>query len=132
MNWIIIFFLLASGIFKGCMDTLVFHYEGSIWEKIEKKYNLTYFRIFDNDKDGPGAWRNKNKFEGFLGWLMKGPLVAFTDGWHLFQFLCLSCWQIAFAILCQMNFHPNQPLYAVGYFVAIKVLVGAGFYVGWK
>lgn len=120
--------VIVSGIFNGFMDTLAFHYEGSFWEVIEKKKGWTYFRIYDDTVNGPGAWHNKNNFENkIVRAIMRGPLVFLTDGWHLFQFIFLTALQLPAAYLAAIELFSGEWYYVLAMLGVIKAIFGIAF-----
>ena len=79
--WISLILVFIGYSSKWCMDTLIFHYDKSI------------FKTFNNqDYWNPIlSWDNKYVRESrFLVWIFKNPLVWTTDAWHLFQFFYLN------------------------------------------
>lgn len=84
-----ILFALA-GVFNAFMDKLQFHYPNSIFPKL------------GNDKFWNPSVSWKNKYKDWDGGdrrakfpFSKTTLVFLTDGWHLFQFLMLTCFSAA-------------------------------------
>jgi len=74
---------ILGGLFKAIMDTLQFHYNRSVFNKVDRR---SYW-------DPQHSWKNKYlhgmaeygpKFWGSTTWF-----VFVTDGWHLFQMLFL-------------------------------------------
>lgn len=118
---IITFAILAlAAIANAVMDTINFHYTGSRLEKIDK----------DRHWWGPieTTWQNKNRYTGFLRWLMRGPLVSLTDGWHFFQFIMFTAYQFLIASLLP-DMWENLPRWAniAGLIVLMKLLHGISF-----
>ena len=96
----IIICLVVAGCCKSIMDTLMFHYEQSIFYKLNYKY---------------GSWLNpqvswNNKYTWFpnskiLTWLFSNPFVFVTDAWHFFQMILLI--SISIAISLNTNYSSN-------------------------
>lgn len=72
--------LIVSGLCKGVMDTIQFHYEISIFN------NENHNQLFWDPKL---SWRNKYKKNSRSPkfWGSTTIFVFVTDAWHLFQFL---------------------------------------------
>ena len=78
-------FIILSGLANAVMDGIQFRWRGSRWERRSRR----------NDWIGrwlagwwsPEAWRNKHRFRGLTGLLMRTVLVPFTDAWHFFQLI---------------------------------------------
>jgi len=90
---IIILLLILSAISKVFKDWI--HHEkvtqwGDWWDP-EKSWKFKY--------------KNGNKEEGEKFFLSTTALVFLTDGWHFFQMLCYSFWQLAFAIGVETGYH---------------------------
>lgn len=83
--------IVVAGIAKGFMDTLQFHYYEMRWKLDPGYWNPEV------------SWQNKynwSKGKGrFIKWLLCGPLVFITDGWHLMQFFFLNSIMIVPAIV---------------------------------
>ena len=109
--WSVILVIVA-GVAKAIMDTLQFHfYEMRI--KLDPGYWNPEI-----------SWQNKyywSKGKGkFVEWLLCGPLVFITDGWHLMQFVFLNTMMIVPAIV--------QPWYnSILIFFVIRVIFGILF-----
>lgn len=77
--YLIISLLVISAISKAVMDTLNFHFDKSIFKKLNSKW-LNSPEV---------TWENKYKWfpnSKFLTWVISNPLVFITDAWHLFGF----------------------------------------------
>ena len=83
--------VIVAGIAKAFMDTLQFHYYEMRWKLNPQYWNPEI------------SWQNKytwSKGKGkFFEWLLCGPLVFITDGWHLMQFIFLNSIMIVPAIV---------------------------------
>lgn len=96
--------IVLAAIFKALMDL-----------SSEDRFNKSWW-------DKSTGWRNKYK----LGKVENGPafpgsttvLVFLTDGWHLFQFLFLSCIEMAIAIQFDQWWW---------YFIGIKIILSGSF-----
>lgn len=90
-------FIILAGIFKGFADSLLFHFETSIFQYAE----------FCNPKT---SWKNKYNRE-LLKDGIKEPrffgsttfLVWLTDCWHCLQMFYLNCLFIGIGILATSN-----------------------------
>lgn len=101
---LIIALLISSAVFNALMDLSSEDRFKNGW--FNKSIGWKY-KYKDNDPEkGP-------KFPGSTTFF-----VMFTDGWHLFQFLFHSCWQLSIAIAL------GQPLLA---FITIKVIFSLTF-----
>lgn len=109
----VVLLVLASAC-NAVMDILQHKFKSSIFSDEER-----FKELFWNPKI---SWKNKWKWvngklkEKFM--FSSTILVFTTDGWHFFQFLFHSCWQLAIAI--------NMP-HPVIMFITIKVLFSAIF-----
>lgn len=61
-------------------------------------------------------------------WLSSTLLVPLSDGWHFFQLLTNSCWQIAFAISLIGDFSINMWLM----FLGIKLIFNGAFFISYR
>jgi hypothetical protein len=81
MIWIGLFLILLSGVSESIMDTLQFHYDLSIFKKMnnQKFWNpiLSWMNKWKNDDPKNG--------EKFLG--SSTIFVGVTDAWHLFKLI---------------------------------------------
>lgn len=70
---------ILMGVVKAVMDTLLFHYDTSVFKKAKNQdwWNPVL------------SWDNKNTMSSnlFIKWMLRSPLVFLTDAWHLFGFL---------------------------------------------
>lgn len=91
--YVVLLFLLVilAGVANAFMDTWSFHYPGSKLFQWGQKWPR--FRRFS----GPDSWKNKYRFTGLWGYVMKTALSPLTDLWHLSQFLMLTAFQILIA-----------------------------------
>ena len=73
--WVVVSLLIISGISKAIQDTLMFHFETSVFKNTNPNF-------WDPNK----SWQNKYLISNnkFISWLFQNPLVSLTDGWHLF------------------------------------------------
>lgn len=132
-QWLIIVSVAAlvtiAGLANGFMDKMQFHYSTSVFPQTEQETYWGKGPQFWNPRE---SWKNKYKdWDGgdrrpaFLG--STGPLVFLTDGWHLFQMIMLTCYQLAIAI-------PLVTLLRIRWYWAMlalapaKVLFGLGFF----
>lgn len=111
---IVIILIWVAAIANAVMDTLQHHYSTSIFKYTNARFwNPRYSHL--------------NKYKGHLK--VNGPkffgsttfLVWTTDGWHLFQFIFLSCWQAAIAVSLVDGW------WVLVYFAVIKFLFGVIF-----
>lgn len=90
---------ILAGLADGVRDTLSFRYSQSVFPQDDGEQLLGAGEIFWNPAI---SWRNKwengdpAQGERFLG--SSTVFVWLTDGWHLMQFIMLSCFQLAIAL----------------------------------
>lgn len=87
------FLFVAAGVAKSVQDTIAHHYTNSIFST--PTYNALFWNpkrswINKYKKTEEGVDINREKFFGSTTFL-----VAFTDAWHLFQFLHINLLIIA-------------------------------------
>lgn len=119
--------LLLAGMANGVMDKLQFHYGKSIFPQTEAEKLFGLGPGFWNPKQ---SWKHKYKnyptdqrprFPGAKTWLS-----WLTDGWHFFQMVMFTSFQLAIAL---------PVVYALGWsywwvlvaLLPFKTLTGAGF-----
>jgi len=102
-NIILLIIILAlsilAGLADGTRDTLAFHYTSSIFPRGDGEYLLGAGESFWNpDISWRNKWKNGDPEQGerFLG--SSTFLDWTTDGWHLFQFIMLTAFQLAIAL----------------------------------
>lgn len=119
--------VIIAGIANGVMDTLQFHYGKSVFPQSVDENLLGGSYQFWNPKV---SWRNKyaggDPQAGPAFFLSTTSLVFLTDGWHLFQFLMLSAFQLA-VILPFVHFLRLPRWVILAAMVPAKVLFGIGF-----
>jgi hypothetical protein len=105
--------VIVAGIAKAFMDTLQFHYYEMRWKLNPQYWNpeISWQNKYTWGKDKPK----------FIQWLLKGPLVFITDGWHLMQFVFLNSIMIVPAIL-QPYYNPFLA------FLVIRTIFGILFF----
>lgn len=87
--------VLLAGFFNSLMDLSA---EG-----------LFFKQWLNKDQSWTNKYRIAIRFSNMFGmkaawaWLFKNPLVFITDGWHLFQFLCMSCFSLAIIVALNSN-----------------------------
>jgi len=114
---IILILLILSSISKAVLDTLSFHFNGSI------------FTRFNRDWWDPAvSWENKYKSKLCCA---KTMFVFLTDAWHLFQFLFLSCIQLAILTAVNMSMLLTWHFWVIG-FIGLKILNGLVFELFYK
>lgn len=113
----IIILLCVASAANAFMDTINFHFPGSRldnggnwWGPIEE------------------TWTNKYRFSGIARWLFRGPLVFLTDGWHFFQFVMFTSYQVLIALLMP-NLWVFIPRWAniIGMVLLMKIIHGLIF-----
>jgi len=120
-----IFFLIlitAAGFFEGCMDTLQFHYEMSVFKNLKNQF------FWDPEK----SWVNKYKNNDFK----KGPkfpfsttfLVSLTDGWHMLKLFRNI---LIFISLTSLGFFSDNLLELILMISISRVLYGLGFWLSY-
>ncbi|PHN00663.1 hypothetical protein [Flavilitoribacter nigricans] len=91
--------VIIAGIANGVMDTLQFHYGKSVFPQGPEETFLGGSHQFWHPDL---SWRNKyqdgDPDKGPAFFLSTTALVFLTDGWHLFQFIMLSAFQLAIII----------------------------------
>jgi hypothetical protein len=128
MIYIIIAILIyLSGCANGIMDTLQFHYKGSIFEKLNE-----YF--WNPAKSWVNKYKHLNgelikplaaKFPGSITWL-----VFTTDAWHLFKFIYNGLIKIIIIILILSNYNfPfwKHAIFAIVIWIGIFLIQALGF-----
>jgi hypothetical protein len=120
MEVLIIVLIALSGVSNAVMDTLVHHYNSSIFRDKNVK--------FWNPKD---SWMNKwivdidgSYKERFVG--SSTVFVWTTDGWHLFQFLMLKF------IFLAVVFYDGITGYKAIDFVLLHTVFSVSFEVSYK
>lgn len=117
--------IFISGSCNGVMDKLSFHYERSIFSS--KNFNKHFWN--------PNlSWENKykergnSKFKNLIEKYDNGPLVLFTDAWHLFKSLMLSSLVIGSILYLQHDIFMNSiTLSVIVDFIIIRSIYGLGF-----
>lgn len=130
---IIALVLLVSGASNGVMDTLQFHYSGSVFAELPAE-KQQYWNPNLSWKNKYADWRGGDKSAAFP--FSKTALVFLTDGWHFFQFVMLTMWSIAVVLAWCFPFKWQQKgdsqgikfLFAAIMFVACKALFSVGFH----
>lgn len=119
--------MLLAGATNGVMDTLQFHYGQSVFPTDPGEKLLGGSRQYWDPKV---SWENKYKNypddqrPAFP--FSKTALVFLTDGWHLFQFLMLTAFQLAVILpLVQLYRFPRWTIF-VG-LILCKISFGAAF-----
>lgn len=79
----------VSGISKAVMDTLLFHFDTSIFSDKGNWWNPT--KSWKNKYD----WAKSNRI---VQWILSNPLVSITDAWHFFQLLFSATFASAFFV----------------------------------
>jgi len=93
-----IFLIAIAGCAKGCMDTIIFHYDKSIFKKLNP--NFWYEPIACNNKYKGGLKENGPRF-----FLSTTALVFLTSGWHLMQWVFLNSLFLAFSLSSTITEH---------------------------
>ncbi len=87
--------IFIAGIAKAVMDTLLFHYDKSIFKSYDRWFwnsEISWLNKYEPKADGDTKYIRKKWF-GFI------PVpVMLTDGWHLFQAIFLT--SVFVAIVC--------------------------------
>jgi hypothetical protein len=96
--------ILLAAVFNSLMDLSSEDRFGSDW--------------WDKTTGSANKWKNGDKEQGEAFFLSSTALVWLTDGWHLFQFMFHTSWQLAIAINLE---HP------IWFFIALKVLFSMTF-----
>lgn len=111
---IIILIVLLAGACKAIKDTLQHHFETSVFNG-----KTGFF--------GKDSWKRKYKDfdkgdlrERFFG--SKTFLVWTTDGWHLFDVLYTSLFELAIALLVSKFCFPFGVVYVIALFVGLKIV----------
>lgn len=114
--------LIISAIAKALMDNLQFHYS-----------QIRFFFIKNNPQFWNPAISCENKYKWGNGkpklaqWLLQGPFVFITDGWHLSQFVFLNTLFIVLVIfkpfIILNNFYGNL----VVNFIVYRLIFGIIF-----
>ena len=84
--------MFAAGFFNAAMDTLTFHYSGSVFEELNADFwhpTKSWVNKWKLDSEGNPIVGT----ERFLG--SSTIFVKFTDAWHLLQSLMLLCFFFA-------------------------------------
>lgn len=95
----VVFFFIIAGFAKGLADRITFHWS-TLFPLIKNNPEFWNHQI---------SWRNKWKYgdkangERFL--FSSTLLVAFTDGWHLLQFILINS-LICGAVFMNFDLHP--------------------------
>lgn len=102
--------LALAAFFNALMDL-------SSEKKLYSK-NVNFYKWLNKDLSWRYKYENQDPRYGerFLG--STTIFVFTTDGWHMFQFLFHTCWQLAIAIQLPYWFY---------YFIAIKILFSGVF-----
>ena len=114
-------FVIISAIAKAVMDKVQFHYEMSIFARL----NPYFWSPFH-------SWRNKWKEgkplygERFLG--STTIFVFLTDAWHLFQFIFLN----SLVIGCFLVFRSNTFTNGIIHFIIINIVFRMTFEIFFK
>ena len=82
--------LSCSGVFKAIRDTLVHHFDDSIFSDFNRQF-------WDGRISPANKWKNGDKAQGERFFLSSTLLVGFTDGWHMMGMIQEFLWQFAFA-----------------------------------
>lgn len=103
--------LILSGIFNALMDL-------SSENKLIIGNNTELYKWLNKDWSWKNKYKNNNPVYGekFLG--STTVFVFLTDGWHLFQFLFHTCWQLAVSLYFDRWFVA---------FILIKILFSGTF-----
>lgn len=113
-----ILLVALSGYFKAVQDTVLFHYETSIFKDRDPLF-------WDNTK----SWENKNNFKLFGKQvptsLSRTVLVFMTDAFHWYQFLFLNSFYIGFALIGLLS-SPNVFVF-IGAVITARILFGIVF-----
>lgn len=88
--------LFIAGAANGVMDTLQFHYSGSVFSNPDM-FDQEWWNPKISFKGKYKDWDNGHKEEAFF--LSKTVLVFITDAWHFFQFIMLACYRTIIVIL---------------------------------
>lgn len=117
---LILALLFLAGGCKAVMDTLQFHYGNSVFAGAQHPQ-------FWNPRL---SWTNKyqdgNPAQGAAYPGSTTCLVFLTDGWHLFQFLFLTCYELIIVLLLRQAWHWRWPA-LLGTFLGMKVFFGLSF-----
>lgn len=121
---LIVFCIVNAAVCNAIMDKLQFHYTSSIFTKLNP--------LFWNPLN---SWRNKwkdgRKANGERFFLSSTVLVAFTDAWHLFQFLqntfIFTALAVAFGAAAGFNWVGNLSV-----FVVMRTIYSGVFEVAFK
>ena len=126
MYVVLIFSLvILSGISNAIMDTWAFHYPDSKLKKWGQKWPR--FQRFS----GPDSWKNKNRFTGLWGYLMRTVFSFSSDLWHLSQFAMLTALQILIAWHCpDLVGRVGEICFQMGFYVRFPFWVNVLIWVG--
>lgn len=120
---ITIILIIISGIGKSIMDTLQFHYGGSIFTHNQSWWNpkITWKHKYKNDDytQGPAFWGSTTY------------LVFLTDAWHFFQFLFLNSLFISIIIAIPFPFFNNIWDFILS-FLIYRIIFGTVFEISFR
>lgn len=116
--------VFIAGAAKGVMDTLQFHYSGSIFPTHTKRFGALFWNpVFSHVNKY--KYGNKKDGEKFCG--STTVFCLFTDGWHLFQSIFLTSIFAAF-LFYEPIFHTGMQWVNMFIdFLVLRVIFGLSF-----
>ena len=88
---ITIYLLIISAFAKSIMDTLHFHFDISIFSNLKQSWwnPLTSWK---------NKWKNGDPKQGENFWGSSRWFVRFTDAWHFFQGMMITCLMLSIVL----------------------------------
>jgi hypothetical protein len=86
-------FLSLAAVTNAAMDELQFHFDKSIFSKMESHRKWLDPKISWHNK-----WKNGDSTQGEAFWGSSTVFCGFTDAWHFFKGLMISCFVLAIMI----------------------------------
>lgn len=88
---ITIYLLIISAFTKSIMDTLQFHFDNSIFSHLKHLWwnPLTSWK---------NKWKNGDPSQGERFWGSSRWFVRFTDAWHFFQGMMITCLMLSIVL----------------------------------
>lgn len=119
----VIALMVLSGVAKAVKDTLAHHFMISIFSRLDPDF-----------WDSSRSWLNKYEKDNYPKPRFLGSTTFFvwtTDGWHLFDTIQSTAWQLALSIMCLDSF--ELAFYWIfAPLLAIKALVSIPFNLCYK